>query len=573
MHNVPQLRDIREHFGPELVVIGVHSAKFSSEQLTANIRAAALRHGIQHPILNDAGLKTWSSYAVRAWPTLIVVDPEGRIAYETSGEILASELIPQLENLLEEYRQAGLIQPDTPPLGSLPPAGGSASLLSFPSNLALAGERLFIADTGHHRILETRLDAANSRAEVLRQFGCGEPGLQDGQASDARFSSPHGLSAAGQTLFVADRGNHAVRAIDLLSGQVETLAGTGEKGHGRLRHGPPTETPLRSPWDVLALGVDQPGQAPILFIAMAGSHQIWLRLEDGRLGVFAGSGQEALYDGPLAQAGFNQPSGLAFGMGHLFVADPEASAIRAISLGEQAQVYTLVGQGLFEFGDVDGEGSAVRLQHPGGLAYAAGQVYLADSYNHKIKILDPRTGAVRSLLGGAAGYADGAFADARLYEPEGLALQGDVLLIADTNNHQVRLADLRGGQLSTLELTGLENLAAPPADQPLRRLPPVSAAPGRFALRLDLQLPAGCHLNPEAPLSLALEGEAPQHFAPGQPLEISLEMSADRDLVFDIVVYYCQADELCLVHTSRASLLLRLEDGGLSALSLPYPVD
>jgi len=446
------LRRVREKFGPELVLIGVHSAKFSTEKLSQNIQAAARRHQIDYPIINDASLKIWSSYAVRAWPTLILVDPRGKIAYEVSGEVLADELIPQIERLVEEFDQAGLL--DRSPLPGLQPEPPPDNeLLYFPAKLAAAGDLLYIADSGHHRILETSLNPERSQAQIRRIFGSGQPGLQDGTPDTARFNRPHGLALAGGLLFVADTENHALRAIDLQTGLVETLAGTGEKGHGRLRHGPPTETPLRSPWDVLALGPDTPGAYPLVFVAMAGSHQIWLRLEDGRLGVFAGSGQEALHDGPLAEACFNQPSGLAFGMSHLFVADPEASAIRAVSLGSQAQVLTLVGQGLFEFGDEDGVGSSVRLQHPGGIAYASGRLYIADSYNHKIKTLDPASGEVRTLLGGPAGLADGSFSAARLYEPEGLAISGDTLFIADTNNHQIRVADLSRHTVTTLHLS------------------------------------------------------------------------------------------------------------------------
>jgi DNA-binding beta-propeller fold protein YncE len=449
---VPALRALRQRFPDELVVIGIHTAKFPSEHITANIRAAVLRHGIQHPVANDTGYKVWESYAVRAWPTLILVDPRGKIAYEVSGEVLASELIPQIERLIAEYDQAGLL--DRRPLHFTPERDAQpAQSLSFPARVLPDGERLFVADSGHHRILELRLDSAGESAQVQRVFGTGEAGLVDGSAAQAQFYSPHGLALAGEVLYAADTENHAIRSIDLQSGVVKTLAGTGEKSHGRFQFKLPTETPLRSPWDVLAVGPDQPGENPIVFIAMAGSHQIWILLEDGRLGVFAGNGREALVDGPLGDASFNQPSGLAFGMGHLFVADPEASAIRALSLGEHAQVLTLVGRGLFDYGDRDGVGQAVRLQHPAGVAYADGQVYIADSYNHKIKVLDPSTGEVHTLIGsGEAGCKDGAFNEAALYQPEGLAVQAGRIYIADTNNHVIRTGDLKSQRLATLTL-------------------------------------------------------------------------------------------------------------------------
>ncbi len=129
-------------------------------------------------------------------------------------------------------------------------------------------------------------------------------------------------------LYVADTENHAIRAINLGSGRVRTIAGTGEKAHRRLGVGDPTSTPLRSPWALWAEG-------NILFIAMAGSQQIWVMVGEGQIGPFFGNGREALVDGTAVEASFNQPSDLSLGMGHLFVADSEASAIRAISLGEK----------------------------------------------------------------------------------------------------------------------------------------------------------------------------------------------------------------------------------------------
>ena len=191
----------------------------------------------------------------------------------------------------------------------------------------------------------------------------------------------------------------------------------------------------------------------VVLIAMAGSHQIWLLIEDQLLGPFAGSGAEALVDGPRAQAAFNQPSDLAVAVGYLFVADAEASAVRAVSLGADPQVMTLVGQGLFEFGDVDGVGGAVRLQHPTGLTFADGLVYLADSYNHKLKTLDPTTGEVRTLCGtGAPGLVDGPAGTAQFYEPEGLVAAGPRLYVADTNNHCLRVVDRTTGAVQTLTL-------------------------------------------------------------------------------------------------------------------------
>lgn len=407
-----------------------------------------MRHGIHHPVVNDADFAIWSQYGVRAWPTVVLVDPAGKVVGQQSGEIEATVLMPILDEMIAAFAAADLL--DRHPVPGLQPEieHEPARVLQHPSKLLYAtGDRLFVADTGHHRVVEVQLSLDGRQGEIVRSFGSGQAGLQDGPIQQAQFHDPHGLALQGSTLYVADTENHALRAIDLVREQVRTIAGTGQKAQGLERTGnTPTTMALRSPWALVS--ADQ-----VLFIAMAGSHQIWVLVNGAQLGVFAGNGREALVDGPRAEASFNQPSDLGLAMGHLFVADAEASAIRAIGLDQDASVMTLVGQGLFDFGDVDGTGTAVRLQHPTGLAIDHGILYVADSYNHKIKTLDPTTGAVTTLIGtGVAGLVDGDFAEAQLYEPEGLAVANGRIYIADTNNHSVRVADLATRQIYTLTL-------------------------------------------------------------------------------------------------------------------------
>jgi sugar lactone lactonase YvrE len=583
------LRRLRERFPQDLVVIGVHSAKFPSEGLTANIHQAVRREGILHPVVNDAGFEIWNQYAVRAWPTLVLIDPQGKIVHTESGEIDAEEWFPRIAAILSGTGPGAGAN-----LDSGPPEPGT--LLSYPSKIVIAPDRsLYIADTGNHRILELRLDSGapshrNSGAEIRRAFGGGQAGHRDGPAEAAAFHNPRGLALHGLTLYVADTGNHSVRAVDLLSGAVGTVAGTGQKGQGRLASGAPTEISLRSPWGLLAVQGD-PTTGLVLFIAMAGSHQVWVLLENGRLGVFAGNGREALVDGPTPQASFNQPSDLAYGLGHLFVADAEASAVRAITLSAETKVFTLVGMGLFEYGDIDGTGQEVRLQHPTGLAFAgeelageegapSGLIYIADTYNHKIKTLDPFTGQVETLIGdGKPGSVDGPFETARLYAPEGVAVHDGRLYIADSNNHLIRVADLSARTLHTLVLRGMEHLH--PAPSPRRdreRLEPVALAPGRGEITLDLHLPAGYKLNPEAPVTLRqLGGQAPQvhTFQPGDLLALPLEALRDGEVPFDLTLYYCQEedDRLCLIHDRRLLLPVRVDQGAPSTARVVYTVE
>jgi hypothetical protein len=584
------LRRLQQRFPEQLVIIGVHSPKFSSEGSTANIRKAVLRLGIRHPVVNDAGFKIWNAYNVHAWPTVALIDPRGKIAVQKSGEIDAQEFIPTIEAMLQEFEREGLLE--QVPLDAQPESKARPEhVLAFPSKVLATGDgRLYVSDSGHHRVLELMLepqepeqDEALPRAEICRVFGSGVAGLQNGAGQEAQFNHPRGLALSGSRLYVADTENHAIRRIDLESGQVRTIAGTGEKGWGRYNPDAPTETALRSPWDLLALeqerGVDHD---LILFIAMAGSHQIWLFVNEERLGIFAGNGREALVDGELADASFNQPSGLALGLGHLFVADAEASAIRAIALGTEAKVFTLVGEGLFEFGDVDGEGTQVRLQHVAGIAFYEGNLYLADTYNHKIKRLDPMTSRVQTLIGsGEPGNADGDFDQAGLYEPEGLSASDGRLYIADTNNHLLRIANLETGRLATLELNGLQRLNPPHEGMGGQvTLEQVTLHPGIVTITFALDLPNDIKLNQAAPSTLVLDkpGENSRNytytFSEDHYVTFETEIDQDTQLALDLSVYYCETKDqrLCRVHNRRLILPVKTKESAGNSAKFTYQV-
>jgi hypothetical protein len=584
------LRRLQQRFPEQLVIIGVHSAKFSSERSTDNIRQAVMRLGIRHPVVNDAGFKIWNAYNVHAWPTVALIDPRGKIAVQKSGEFDAQEFIPTIEVMLREFEREGLLE--QAPLEARPESETQPEqVLRFPSKILATGDgRLYVSDSGHHRVLELLLetqepeqDQASPRAEIQRVFGSGLAGLQDGAGGEAQFNHPRGLALSGSRLYVADTENHAIRRINLESGQVRTIAGTGEKGWGKYNPDAPTETALRSPWDVLALeqarGADQD---VILFIAMAGSHQIWLFVNEERLGIFAGNGREALVDGELSQASFNQPSGLALGWGHLFVADAEASAIRAIALGAEAKAFTLVGEGLFEFGDVDGEGTQVRLQHAAGIAFYGGSLYLADTYNHKIKRLDPMTSRVQTLIGGGEpGNADGDFDQAELYEPEGLSANGGRLYIADTNNHLLRIANLETGRISTLELAGLERLNPPHEGmEGGETLEPVTLHPGKVTITFVLELPDEFKLNRAAPSTLVLDrpGENLRDytytFSDDHYVTFETEIDQDTQLALDLSIYYCETRDqrLCRIHNRRLILPVKTKESAGNSAKFTYQV-
>jgi len=295
---------------------------------------------------------------------------------------------------------------------------------------------------------------ADLDGQVTRTVGDGQPGFGDGAADEARFNHPQGLALdpATDRLYVADESNHSIRAVDLRSGQVRTVAGTGQIGYDRLGDGPCDEMSLSSPWDLALVGQR-------LWLAMAGTHQLWaLDLASGRISVAAGTGAESIHDGPLLQATFAQPSGLSASEGVIYVADSESSSIRGVDPGND-RVRRLVGRGLFDWGDVDGVAGQARLQHPAGVAATteagAPVVYVADTYNDKLKRLDPMTRDVTSWTGGEYGHEDGDLSTARFWEPSGLSLAGSRLYVADTNNHAVRVVDVEAGTVRTLEITGL----------------------------------------------------------------------------------------------------------------------
>jgi sugar lactone lactonase YvrE len=295
--------------------------------------------------------------------------------------------------------------------------------------------RLCIADSNHHRIVVADLDGAGRTLEVI---GSGIRGDADGIFTQARFNRPQGLAVDGDILYVADTGNDQVRAIDFGMRAVQTV----------------DVSNLKSPWD-LAL------KTGILIVAMAGPHQLWvIDLLHEQAYPYAGSGEEGRRDGPVTEAAFAQPSGLAIDDNTLYVADAESNTIREVALPPANTVRTLAGGDLFDFGDHDGKGNAVRLQHPLGVAVHDGRVFIADTYNHKIKMLAPRSGSVETVAGtGSPGYVDGAGDHAQFHEPGGLSAAGNTLFVADTNNHVIRTIDLRSFVVSTVILEGL----APPA--------------------------------------------------------------------------------------------------------------
>ncbi|MCU0541752.1 MAG: redoxin domain-containing protein [Oscillatoriaceae cyanobacterium Prado104] len=493
LHVLPDLKYLEQKYKDSLTVIGVHSAKFDNEKEVENIRQAILRYDIEHPVIVDSEMQVWQSYAVRAWPTLMVIDPEGYVIGYVSGEGNREPLDELIGKLIAEYKDRGAVnfseqsfslekqrKPLVMPLAfpgkvlafaitateakklhqhealleEITENSGSVdeSVVPGPVNSvqqSLVGSCLFIADSGHNRIV-----VSTTEGEVLHVIGTGKAGLTDGNFAEAEFLAPQGMAfdADGQILYVADTENHAIRKVDFTTQRVETIAGTGEQSHEiSVQAGKALETKLNSPWDLEKVGNR-------LFVAMAGSHQIWeMQLDAGTIAVYAGNGRESCVDGNLGESAFSQPSGLSTDRSELFVADSEISSIRAIGIDENPKVRTVCGSGdLFGFGDKDGRGDEVRLQHCLGVEYAQNYLWVADTYNHKIKRIDHRSGNCIAMVGdGKAGYLDGKGIHAQFFEPSGVSAIGPHLFVADTNNHVIRQVELNTLEVTTLHLSGL----------------------------------------------------------------------------------------------------------------------
>ncbi|GCE17384.1 thioredoxin-like domain-containing protein [Dictyobacter kobayashii] len=449
MHALAQLREIAAAFPDTVTVISVHSPKFPREQFTNSVRDAVLRYGVEHPVVNDRSMYLWQQYAVRAWPSLIFIDPEGRVIQRHEGEIEPTQAISLIQPMIDEFEARGLLTHQTLRFTW---EVATRSLLAFPGKIAIdsAADRLVISDSAHHRLLETSLDG-----RIRQIIGNGQAGRVDGNFSESQFNRPQGLHLVENMLYVADTDNHLIRQVDLARRQVTTIAGTGEQ-YGLSRtptSGAAHSIALNSPWD-LQLRHDVLTDHDELFIAMAGNHQVAvLHLNSGEIEPFAGRGPEGIGDGSYQEAFFAQPNGLALAENTLYVADSETSAVRAIELVEPQQVHTLVGEGLFVFGDQDGIGKAVRLQHVQALCLWQQQLYLTDTYNNRIKILNPATRRVTTLAGtGIAGLKDGTFGEAQFNEPAGIAAADGKLYVADTNNSAIRILNLATQTVCTLHI-------------------------------------------------------------------------------------------------------------------------
>lgn len=570
IHMIPVLHQLEAKYGDALAVIGVHSAKFANEGQTDNIRQIIQRYDLKHPVINDHEFAVWTTfqpYGVNAWPTFVIVDPRGNLFAVQAGEIPFDAFDKVIGGMITYFDSLNEIQRE-PLQVILEGSAEPASALSFPGKVLVdtVDNRLFIADSSHNRLVIADL----TTYEVLEVIGSGVQGFDNGSYGEATFDKPQGMALQDDVLYVADTNNHAIRAVNLTDQTVTTVAGTGKQGYNRDQARLPLEADLSSPWD---LAFADNGN---LYIAMAGTHQIWVLVADGSsIGPIVGSGREGLVEGGLPYAELAQPSSLYFRDGILYFADSESSSIRAANLNT-SQTETLAGppmNDLFAFGDTDGGFGDSRLQHP--LAVVGnndGLLYVADTYNSKIKLLDPIKKDLKTLFGqaGLGGFRDGIATEAQFDEPGGLAYANGKLYVADTNNHAIRVIDLAAGLVSTIQFPNPEKLQI--ADR-ITVIGSNSAAgateteaaqtvkSGAGELVLNIALPDGYKLNGLAPFSAewSSDGEAVQiaesdrllsQIAPELPITIPVTFGEGQaTLSGELTIYYCEAinESLCFI--------------------------
>jgi len=556
LHVLDELRPLEERYADVLVTVGVHSPKFEHEADPAALAAAVERYEVHHPVLDDPDLVTWAAYTARAWPTLVVVDPEGYVVAQVSGEGHAHALDRLVAGLVAEHEAKGTLHRGDGPY--VPPAPPDTDL-RFPGKaVRLPGGTLLVSDSGHHSLVELAEDAET----VLRRIGTGTRGRTDGDPTTATFAEPQGLcllppevaAETGYDVVVADTANHLLRGVRLADGAVTTVAGTG----AQLMQGDPqpaagdSRTPLSSPWDVV--------WSPVVHqvvVAMAGVHQLWAFDPVTRaMTVWAGTSNEGLLDGPLADAWFAQTSGLAVDGERIWLADSETSSLRAV---EQGAVSTAVGQGLFDFGHVDGPGETALLQHPLGVTLLPdGSVAVSDTYNGAVRRYDPSTGEVTTLLAGLA-------------EPSAALVAGEHLIVVESAAHRLTRLRLPAAALvvdGTARRTSRPVTEVGPGDVDLEVV--FTPPPGQ---KLDERYgPATRLLVSATPPDLLKEGD-------GTGTDLVRRITLDGqvgDGVLHVAARAASCDEpgegvdfpACHVHQQDWGVPLRVVDGAPSSLTL-----
>ncbi|MET7850004.1 thioredoxin-like domain-containing protein [Streptomyces avermitilis] len=546
LHVLDELRELEEKHRDTVVIIGVHSPKFVHEAEHQAVVDAVERYGVEHPVLDDPELATWKQYAVRAWPTLVVIDPEGYVVAQHAGEGHAHAIAALVEGLEAEHEAKGTLRRGDGPYVAPEP---EPTVLRFPGKaLLLPSGNFLVSDTTRHQLVELAADGES----VVRRIGSGVRGFADGPAGAASFSEPQGMTLLDEdAVVVADTVNHALRRLDLATGEVTTLAGTGRQWwQGSPTSGPAREVDLSSPWDVAVFG----GR---VWIAMAGVHQLWTYdPAAGTVAVGAGTTNEGLVDGPGEEAWFAQPSGLAATADRLWLADSETSALRWVGL--DGAVHTAVGTGLFDFGHRDGAAEQALFQHPLGVtALPDGSVAVSDTYNHALRRYDPATGEVTTLA-------------TDLREPSDAVLVGDDIVVVESARHRLTRLRLPEEAVRVASVAHRTRRAA------------TEVAPGRLQLDVIFQAPAGQKLDTRYGPStrLLVSSTPPELLLNGEGADTDLSRTLELNPAISEGVLHvsamaasCDDDPAneypaCHVHQQDWGVPLSLTEGGADRLPL-----
>jgi thiol-disulfide isomerase/thioredoxin len=554
LHVLDELRPLEGEYPGVLVTIGVHSPKFLHEGEAAAIEAAVRRYGVEHPVLNDPDMRTWEQYAVKAWPTLVVVDPEGYVVHTAAGEGHGEALRRVVAELVTKHEAKGTLRRGD---GPYVPAEEQDAELRFPAKAVSTVEgRILVADAGHHSVVEFASDGET----VVRRFGSGERGAADGAFDMASFTEPSGIALlpaevadqVGYHAVVADTAGHLLRGIDLRTGEVSTLAGTGNQWREGADSGKARSVDLTSPWDVVWWP-----EAGGVVVAMAGNHT--LSLFDpvaGKISRLAGTTVEGLRDGPAEEAFFAQTSGLAVRGEQLWLVDAETSALRRIEAADgEFTVYTEVGTDLFSFGHRDGTAKRALLQHPLGVGVLPdGGIVVADTYNGAIREYDPELGLMSTLADGLA-------------EPTGLLYaDGALIVVESAANRLVRLSEDETRQVS--------------GDPLAVRRPPTVLAPGEVEFSVVFTPPPGEKLDDRygPPTRLEISASPPELLVDGggagTELTRTLRLSPDHEEgVLQVVAQAASCDDgaehpACRVTRQDWGVPVRLEKGAAGSLQL-----
>uniref|UniRef100_A0AAU2V698 Redoxin domain-containing protein n=1 Tax=Streptomyces sp. NBC_00003 TaxID=2903608 RepID=A0AAU2V698_9ACTN len=535
LHVLDELRELEEKHRDTVVIVGVHSPKFVHEAEHQAVVDAVERYGVEHPVLDDPELATWKQYAVRAWPTLVVIDPEGYIVAQHAGEGHAHAIERLVEELEAEHGAKGTLRRGD---GPYVPPEPVATDLRFPGKaIVLPSGNFLVSDTTRHQLVELAPDGEG----VVRRIG-----------GEGQFKEPQGLALIPDgKVVVADTVHHALRVFDPVSGDIELLAGTGKQWwQGQPTSGPALEVDLSSPWDVA-------WWRGKVWIAMAGVHQLWTYDPETRtVEVAAGTTNEGLVDGPGDEAWFAQPSGLAATEDRLWVADSETSALRYVDV--EGVVHTAVGTGLFDFGHRDGAAGQALLQHPLGVtALPDGSVAVADTYNHALRRYDPASGEVTTLA-------------TDLREPSDAVLAGDDIVVVESARH--RLTRLRLPE----EAVRVEAVAH------RTQRSATEVTPGRLQLDVVFQAPAGQKLDTRyGPSTRLLVSSTPPELllaGEGTGTDLARELSLNPEVaegVLHVSAMAASCDDdpaneypACHVHQQDWGVPVRLAEGGVSRLPL-----